>query len=110
MNVHNQIIQEILHNQLLLESIIELFDTTIKSEVSMSKCGDIDVLIQGMNYYSGNRETAIIEVKAHRGLVQHYIRFQLPKYKHKFPDAQQYVVYADHKNVAFDKLIFERMS
>ncbi|MBT5021573.1 hypothetical protein HOK51_00345 [Candidatus Woesearchaeota archaeon] len=107
MNLHNRIIDEIVNNQVLLEAHIEMYDSTIETEVSLSQYGDIDIMVTGIDYELQEPATAIIEVKAHRGLVDHYIKHQLPKYKTRFPEAKQFVVFSRGGD-CFENFVFER--
>jgi len=54
---------------------------------------------------------AVIEVKGHKGLVPHYKKHQLHKYKDNFPNAKQFVVYSTNKDNFKENLkdfVFER--
>ena len=109
MNLHERIIQEIVMNPFLLEVSIEMYECRITPNISLGEHGDIDLLVSGFEYLTQQPKTAVIEVKAHQGLVAHYKRFQLPKYVEKFPDARQIVVFSRSGNPYFSDLVFLRV-
>lgn len=83
---HDSIIKTIIENPLTLEAILGYTPIQITSELKIGN-GDIDIYVRGPN-----AQDAIFEIKGHQGLVNHYIRKQLPKYKLRFPDARQFCV------------------
>ena len=108
MNLHEQIIQEIVMNPFLLETTLEMYECSITSNISLSEFGDLDIFAEGFDYFTQQPKTAVIEVKAHIGLVAHYKKFQLPKYVERFPDARQLVVYSRTGEANFNDLVFEK--
>jgi hypothetical protein len=107
MNLHQRIISEILENPFFLESVVEIRDCEITPEMSLGKFGDLDLYVRGIDYYSELPRTAIVEVKAHFGLVAHYKKYQLPKYVAIFPDAKQFVVFSRSGSSDIDELVFQ---
>ncbi len=83
---HDQIIRTILENPQKLEQLLGYTPTKILSEHKIGN-GDIDIYVQGPK-----EQNAIFEIKGHSGLVNHYLRRQLPKYQERFPLARQFCV------------------
>ena len=109
MNLHQRIIQEITDNPFLLEASLEMYDCNIHTEISLGEFGDIDVKAIGFSYKKSELQTAIIEVKAHEGLVLHYKKLQLPKYVERFPSARQLVVFSKTGKPYFKDLVFHEI-
>ena len=107
MNLHNRIIKLLIDNPFFLEPSIEMFDTKLVKEYSLSKYGDIDILATGFDYLTTKKVQAVIEIKSHKGLVAHYISHQLPKYKESFPNAKQFIGYLNGKELNLPSIIFE---
>lgn len=83
---HDLIIRTMLKNPQKLESILGYAPSKILSEHKIGN-GDIDIYVEGPN-----EQIAIFEVKGHPGLINHYLRKQLPKYQQRFPLARQFCV------------------
>lgn len=106
MSYHNDMISVILSNKEGLEWELMMYDISIMSEVGFDR-GDFDLFVRGYNIFDGKDAVAIVEVKGHQGLVPHYIRKQLPKYKKQFPEAKQFVVYGTpEKSLYFENFTF----
>ena len=88
-----------------LEIALEMSDITLQTEINFDR-GDIDVLAKGTCWYTGEITQAVVEVKGHSGLVHHYKRWQLPKYKQQYPKAKQYVCYGANKSLNFQDFCF----
>lgn len=83
---HDMIIRIILENPQKLEQILGYTPLKILSEHKIGN-GDIDIYVEGQD-----AQNAIFEIKGHPGLINHYIRKQLPKYQQRFPLARQFCV------------------
>lgn len=83
---HDQIIRTILENPQTLEQILGYIPVKILPEFKIGN-GDIDIYVQGPN-----AQNAIFEVNGHPGLINHYLRKQLPKYQQRFPLARQFCI------------------
>jgi len=105
MSYHNDMIEVISQNSNKLELILEMSNLVLQTEVSFTK-GDLDLFVSGVCWYSNEFQNAIIEVKGHSGLVAHYKRHQLSKYKKQFPKAKQFVCYGKDKSLEFENFSF----
>jgi hypothetical protein len=106
MNFHEKLINLILNNKEKLEWVVGFYNSKIKSNISLSDFGDIDILLEGIDINTQKRCIAIIEVKSNKGLINHYIRKKLIKYVEKFPGAKQFVVYSKNNILDFEDLEF----
>lgn len=109
MNIHEQIIKCIVDNEQNLQWIIGMYNTKIKTDVSMGEYGDIDILVYGIDVNTQKDTIAVIEVKSHKGLVDHYVRHQLVKYVERFPAAKQFVAYAKSEKIVFENIEIEQL-
>lgn len=109
MSFHNDLIKIIVENREKLQWIIGMYDIEVQTEISMSDFGDIDIYVRGVDVNTQKEAAAIVEVKSHRGLVEHYIKHQLPKYVEKFPAAKQFVAYSKNDSFNFDDIEFDKL-
>ena len=107
MSYHNDMISVILRNKVNLEWALMMFDTSVESDVNFDR-GDFDILVRGTDCFTGEHTVAVVEVKGNLGLVSHFYRKQLPKYREQFPNGKHFVVYGDcvRKDLNFDNFIF----
>jgi DNA-binding sugar fermentation-stimulating protein len=79
------LIEAFCQNLQFYEPALGFSPTTVRKNFSIGN-GDIDILLEAQ----GRR--AIIEVKAHQGLLWKFTQKQLPKYQSYFPDAEIYAL------------------
>jgi Holliday junction resolvase-like predicted endonuclease len=83
MSYHNQLIEAFCQDIEFYQKHIGFMPSKIRRNFSIGN-GDIDVLLEG------HEQRAIIEVKAHEGLLGKFVRVQLPKYQAYFHGAEIY--------------------
>lgn len=88
-----------------LGKVLDMTDLRLESNVSLSKYGDVDLIVRGVDVSTQKDSIAVIEVKTNRSLLRKYFKYQLLKYIQRFSDAKQFVVYSREKSFRIEDLV-----